>query len=147
LKFRGRGVFLFKRSMENHYENSKPLTFYPIIFHILRPRFKDPRVHFAINCAAFSCPPLRFKPYLGSILDRQLDMAASTFINNPKRNYLNGSTLFASKIFKWFSKDFNKDVIGFFLKYARDDFKEELEAKRDKIKVKYLYYDWSLNGK
>jgi len=123
------------------------LTLDDIEHNILRPRFKDPRVHFAINCAAFSCPPLRFEPYLGSILDRQLDMAASTFINNPKRNYLNGSTLFVSKIFKWFSKDFNKDVIGFFLKYARDDFKEELEAKRDKIKVKYLHYDWSLNVK
>ena len=114
---------------------------------ILRSRFKDPRVHFAINCAALSCPPLRSEPYLGSILDRQLDDAASAFINNQKRNYLSGDTLYVSKIFKWFAEDFNDDVIGFFLKYAKEDMKKELKAKKDNIKIKYLHYDWSLNGK
>jgi hypothetical protein len=114
---------------------------------ILRPRFKDPRVHFAINCAALSCPPLASEPYLGNTLDRQLDDAARAFINNPQRNYLKDNTLYVSKIFKWFAEDFNHDVIGFFLKYAKQDVKKELEAKRDKIKIKYLNYDWSLNGK
>jgi hypothetical protein len=114
---------------------------------ILRPRFKDPRVHFAINCAALSCPPLASEPYLGGILDRQLDDAARAFINNPQRNYLKGDTLSVSKIFKWFAEDFNHDIIVFFLKYAKQDMKKELEAKRDKIKIKYLHYDWSLNGK
>ena len=114
---------------------------------ILRPRFKDPRVHFAINCAALSCPPLASEPYLGNTLDRQLDDAARAFINNPQRNYLKDNTLSVSKIFKWFAEDFNHDVIGFFLKYAKQDVKKELEAKRDKVKIKYLNYDWSLNGK
>jgi hypothetical protein len=114
---------------------------------ILRPRFKDPRVHFAINCAALSCPPLRSEPYHGSALDRQLDDAASAFINNQKRNYLSGNSLYVSKIFKWFSEDFNDDIIGFFLKYAKEDMKKELEAKKGNIKIKYLHYDWSLNGK
>ena len=114
---------------------------------ILRPRFKDPRVHFAINCAALSCPPLISEPYRGNTLDRQLDDAARAFINNPQRNYLKDNTLYVSKIFKWFAKDFNHDVIGFFLKYAKQDVKKELKAKRDKIKIKYLNYDWSLNGK
>ncbi len=114
---------------------------------ILRPRFKDPRVHFAINCAALSCPPLIPEPYLGNTLDRQLDDAARAFINNPQRNYLKNNTLYVSKIFKWFAEDFDNDIIGFFLKYANQDVKKELEAKRDKIKIKYLNYDWSLNGK
>jgi len=114
---------------------------------ILRPRFKDPRVHFAINCAALSCPPLASEPYLGNTLDRQLDDAARAFINNPQRNYLKYNTLSVSKIFKWFAEDFNHDIIGFFLKYVKQDVKKELEAKRDKIKIKYLNYDWSLNGK
>ncbi len=112
---------------------------------ILRPRFKDPRVHFAINCAALSCPPLISEPYRGNTLDRQLDDAARAFINNPQRNYLKDNTLYISKIFKWFAEDFNNDVIGFLIKYANQDVKKELEAKRDKIK--YLSYDWSLNGK
>lgn len=123
------------------------MTLDHIEHNILRPRFKDPRVHFAINCAALSCPPLRSEPYIGSELDHQLDDAATAFINNPKRNYLSGDTLYVSKIFKWFAKDFNDDVIGFFLKYANEDIKKELEAKKDNIKIKYLHYDWSLNGK
>jgi hypothetical protein len=114
---------------------------------ILRPRFKDPRVHFAINCAARSCPPLISEPYEGSNLDEQLDASAGAFLNNPDRNRLEGNTLYVSKIFKWFSDDFNKDVVGFFLKYAAGKFKETLMENRDKIKVKYLHYDWSLNGK
>jgi len=114
---------------------------------ILRPRFKDPRVHFAINCAALSCPPLRSEPYLGSTLDQQLNHATTAFINHPQRNYLEDNTLFISKIFKWFSEDFDNDVIGFIMKYAQEVLKKELEAKKSKIKMKYLDYDWSLNGK
>lgn len=114
---------------------------------ILRPRFKDPRVHFAINCAALSCPPLLSQPFLGSTLDRQLDDATRAFINNPKRNYLDGEILYVSRIFKWFGKDFDDDIIGFFLTYADDHLKKELEAKKNSIKVEYLSYDWSLNGK
>jgi len=113
---------------------------------ILRPRFKDPRVHFAINCAALSCPPLISEPYRGSTLDRQLDDSAKNFINNPQRNYFKGNTLYVSKIFKWFAKDFNNDIIGFFLKYAEKELKKELEAQGAPIKIKYLHYDWSLNG-
>lgn len=123
------------------------VTLDDIEHHILRPRFKDPRVHFAINCAAMSCPPLASEPFLGSILDQQLDDATRAFINNPKRNYLEENTLYVSRIFKWFSEDFNDDVIGFFLKYAKGNLKKELEVKKNSIRIKYLYYDWSLNGK
>ena len=123
------------------------ITLDDIEHNILRPRFKDPRVHFAINCAALSCPPLWSQPFLGSTLDRQLDDATRAFINNPKRNYLKGNTLYVSRIFKWFGKDFNDDVIGFFLKYADGNLKKELEVKKNSIKIKYLNYDWSLNGK
>ena len=114
---------------------------------ILRPGFKDPRVHFAINCAAKSCPPLRPEPYRADILNRQLDEMARAFINDSRRNRLEGRTLYVSSIFKWFSEDFDNDVVGFFLKYAQGDLKKQLEDSKSKIKVKYLDYDWSLNGK
>jgi hypothetical protein len=114
---------------------------------ILRPVFKDPRVHFAINCAAKSCPPLRSEPYRGSELDQQLDEMTRAFINDLESNRLEDFTLYVSSIFKWFAEDFNKDVIGFFLKYAQGNLKEQLEAHKEKIKVTYLDYDWSLNGK
>jgi len=112
---------------------------------ILRPRFKDPRIHFAVNCASKGCPPLRSEPYRGVDLDRQLDEMTSAFINDPKMNYLDGHTLYASSIFKWFREDFNKDIPGFFLKYAKGNLERRLEANKDRIIVKYLDYDWSLN--
>jgi hypothetical protein len=50
---------------------------------ILRPRFKDPRIHFAVNCAAKSCPPLISEPYRGATLDAQLDASTRAFLNDP----------------------------------------------------------------
>jgi hypothetical protein len=114
---------------------------------ILRPQFRDPRVHFAVNCAAYSCPPLRSEPFVGSRLDAQLDEATRTFINNPDRNYLDGNTLYVSKIFKWFAEDFNHDPISFVQRYAEGSLKSELQARRTSVKVKYLPYDWSLNNR
>ena len=114
---------------------------------ILRPRFKDPRVHFAINCAAKGCPPLRSVPYEGTNLDQQLDEMAAAFINDPSRNRLERNTLYASRIFDWFEEDLGGDIIGFFLKYARDGLKKNLERQREDIKIRHLDYDWTLNGK
>jgi len=114
---------------------------------ILRPRFKDPRIHFAINCAARSCPPLRSDPYEGAILDQQLNEMGSTFINDPSRNRLERNTLYVSKIFDWFEEDFDGDVVGFILKYAKGGLKKGLEINKGDVVIKYLDYDWSLNAK
>ncbi|MFC1820288.1 DUF547 domain-containing protein [Thermodesulfobacteriota bacterium] len=114
---------------------------------ILRPRFKDPRIHFVINCASKGCPPLLSEPYVGSKLDQQLNDVTRAFINNATSNRLEGRTLYASKIFKWFEEDFDKDVVGFFLGYAEGNFKKQLEVNREKIRIKYLDYDWALNGR
>jgi hypothetical protein len=123
------------------------LTLDDIEHNILRPRFKDPRIHFAVNCASKGCPPLRAEPYLGVSLNEQLEESTEGFINNPYYNHLKGNTLYVSQIFEWFSGDFNDDIIGFFAKYARGELKRDLEAKRENIKVKYIDYDWSLNGR
>jgi len=112
---------------------------------ILRPRFKDPRVHFAINCSAASCPPLRPEPYLGDSLDQQLNDSTRSFLNNPSSYRFDGNTLYVSRIFKWFSEDFNDDVLGFYLKYAEGELKKQLAQKKDALQIKYLHYDWSLN--
>jgi len=122
------------------------MTLDTIEHEILRPRFKDPRVHFAVNCASRSCPPLRWEPYRGDILDRQLTEMTEAFINDPHHNRLQNSTLYVSSIFKWYSEDFNEDVIGFFMKYARGDLEVRLKKQAAEIKIRYLDYDWSLNG-
>ena len=126
--------------------DGKIITLDDIEHNILRPRFKDPRVHFAINCAAKSCPPVRSEPYRGGELDQQLGEMTRAFVNDLERNRLENHTLYVSSIFKWFAEDFNKDIVGFFLKYAKGDLKEQLEANKEKIRVKYLDYDWVLNG-
>lgn len=112
---------------------------------ILRPGFKDPRVHFAVNCASRSCPPLRSEPYTGAKLDRQLREMTAAFINDPGQYRLEDDTLRVSSIFKWFSEDFNGDVTGFYRQYAQGDLKSKLEALGNRTKIKYLDYDWSLN--
>lgn len=126
--------------------NGKVLTLDNIEHDILRPFFKDPRVHFAVNCASKSCPPLRSEPYRGSQLDRQLDEMAKAFINNSSRNRVEGDILWVSKIFSWYSQDFDDDIEGFFLKYAEGTMKEQITAKSGQLRIKYLEYDWSLNG-
>lgn len=114
---------------------------------ILRPRFKDPRVHFAINCASKGCPPLLSEPYYADRLEQQLDDTTRAFINDPDYNRLEGDRLYVSRIFKWFASDFPNGTVDFFLKYATGDLKVKLETGLGKLKVKYLKYDWSLNEK
>jgi hypothetical protein len=114
---------------------------------VLRPTFKDPRVHFAINCASKGCPPLRPEAYEGNKLDQQLDDAARIFVNDPKYTRLDGKKLYVSKIFKWFDDDFNNDVFGFIMAYAEGALKAGLEGRREDVKIKYLDYDWALNGR
>ncbi|MBF0469142.1 MAG: DUF547 domain-containing protein [Desulfamplus sp.] len=114
---------------------------------ILRPTFNDPRIHFAVNCASKGCPVLISEPYAAKTIERQLELSTQTFINDPQKNYLQGDTLYVSSIFKWYSQDFGNDVVRFVSKYASGTLMAELSAGTDKIKVRYLDYDWSLNGK
>jgi hypothetical protein len=123
--------------------HGRRMTLDEIEHQILRPRFKDPRVHFAINCAAKSCPPLMPEPYRGAVLNEQLDRATRVFLNAPGNYRLEGRTLWVSSIFKWFAGDFNDDPLGFYRTHADKALREKLEGD---LAVKYLDYDWSLNG-
>ena len=127
--------------------NNEFLSLDHIEHDILRPLFKDPRVHFVINCASVSCPPLRSEPYTGANLEYQLEDSTTRFINDPGRNRIEGNVLLVSKIFKWFAEDFNGDIVGFVKTYAQGNFKQKIEMHEDRIKIEYQAYDWSLNGK
>lgn len=115
---------------------------------ILRKQFKDARLHAAINCASKGCPPLSSEPYEAARLDEQLDRAARAFVHAPDRARLTGDTLFVSAIFDWFEADFGgaDGVIAFALRHADPALREALAAHGGRIKLKYLPYDWSLNG-
>jgi hypothetical protein len=115
---------------------------------IVRPRFKDPRVHMALNCSAMSCPPLLSVPYEAETIDAQLEQATIDFINDEKSNYLAGNKLYVSKIFNWFSEDFPDDFTGWFMLYAQGNLKSELQALIEagkKPRITYIKYDWDLN--
>ncbi len=107
---------------------------------ILRKKFNEPRIHFAINCASFSCPPLRSEAYTAPKLDAQLDEMARRFINDPDRNRLSPDNPALSKIFSWFTGDFTRtgSLISFINQYASIQINEDAD-------VDYLEYDWALN--
>lgn len=126
--------------------NGDLLTLDEIEHDILRPRFQDPRVHFAVNCASKGCPPLFGVPFNGRDLDHQLDLVTRSFINDPTRYRIDGNTLYVSRIFKWFGEDFNNDPIAFFRQYAEGDLQSLLKARSQDLRVEFLDYDWSLNG-
>jgi hypothetical protein len=116
---------------------------------ILRARFKDPLVHFALNCASRSCPPLRAEPYEGSRLEDQFADQARAFLNDPTRNRVEGDTLYLSRIFDWYAKDFGgpRGVLAFLRRYAGPELKAGLDRLGPEPRIQYLDYDWSLNGR
>ena len=103
---------------------------------ILRP-MGEPRIHFALNCAAKSCPPLYNEAFVASKLNVQLDSRARKFVNDTNANNLKGSEIKISKIFDWYGKDFD-NVVDFINHYA------VVKVKSD-VKIGFGEYDWRLN--
>lgn len=104
---------------------------------ILRPKFKDPRIHFAINCAAKSCPPLWNHAYTAENLESTLAARTRTFINDPQYNRITANKAQVSRIFEWYAVDFG-DLKKFLNQYS----KTTLSAS---AKVEYELYNWDLN--
>jgi hypothetical protein len=115
---------------------------------ILRPTFKDPRVHTAINCASRGCPPLRAEAFTGARLDQQLDDNVAKFLADPARTVYaeKKGKVVVSKIFDWFKEDFGGDdgVVKFLRAHAPAAQRQFLESATSKS-LDYLDYDWSLN--
>ncbi|HYK05668.1 MAG TPA: DUF547 domain-containing protein [Thermoanaerobaculia bacterium] len=117
----------------------------------IRDGFKDARIHFAINCAAKSCPPIRQTAFTGDTLDAQLDQQAHAFLNGPHgaRFKKDGDTLVitTTRIMDWFGDDFDKWAGGkaaFIRKYVSADKQRMIDQAKD-IDFEYDDYDWSLN--
>ena len=107
---------------------------------IVRPQFKDPRIHAALNCAAVSCPKLLNGAYLPSKLNAQLDTQVRAWINDATKNKLNVNKAQVSKIFEWYKVDFKGGVVSFINKYTSSN-----TALLSTAKISYLEYDWALN--
>lgn len=111
------------------------------IEHQILRKMNEPRIHFGINCASFSCPPLLNVAFTSEEVDSQLAFLAHRFINDSSRNTIASDRVEISKIFDWFAKDFkqNGSVIDYLNQYS--EVKIESNAK-----VRYKDYDWALNN-
>lgn len=107
---------------------------------ILRKEFNEPRIHFAIVCASYSCPRLLNEAYTAEKLEEQLELNTRFFINNPKKNILSENHVQLSGILDWYKSDFpkNKTMLEYISSYTDVDIKTD-------AKVEFLEYNWDLN--
>ena len=118
-------------------------------------RFREPRIHFAVNCAAVGCPALSDRAYIGATLDEQLDRNTRLFLTDRSRNYAIQDDLYVSPIFRWYQEDFQDGWGGYAsLPTFLAEYGEVLglsEAQKAALmsgqtRIRFSRYDWSLNS-
>jgi hypothetical protein len=126
--------------------NGRPLSLDNVEHDIMRPVFKDPRVHYAVNCASMGCPNLNMTAFTGVNLEAELERGAKAFVNHPRGiNVKPDGTIVASSIYSWFQVDFGgtpEGVLDHVRKYADDELKAKLDGKTT---IADFEYDWNLN--
>lgn len=117
---------------------------------LIRPNFREPRIHFALVCAAIGCPRLRSEAYTGELLEHQLeDQTRFTHVNERWLRYERGNTTIElTALYQWYAGDFEQ-VAGSVLEYvARYDADLAADlASGHSPTIRYLDYDWSLNAR
>jgi hypothetical protein len=121
------------------------INLYDLESKIVRPTFKDARVHFALNCASGGCPMLPREAFTPAKVDEQLSREAKKFCNEKRNVDFDAATkkLKLSHIFDWYKDDFGKEpakVIAWINNYRAADAKLPIDAK-----IEYVDYDWTLN--
>ncbi|MFQ5708815.1 MAG: DUF547 domain-containing protein [bacterium] len=135
-------------SKEQHAVAGSTYTLDQIEKEILFKKFGDPRLHFVLVCAAKSCSGLPSEAYSGPTVLRKMDEVARAFLNNPRKNRLDRSNkiFYLSQIFNWYASDFTGNgttVLSFIEPFLSAD--KRAFISRNKVEIKYLEYDWSLN--
>lgn len=113
---------------------------------ILRPVWRDARLHYALNCASLGCPNLAAQPFTASNSEQLLELAARTFINHQRGVSFDGGQLHLSSIYDWYEDDFGTsrvDLINHLRRYARPALADRLKNYRGPISYRY---DWQLNA-
>jgi hypothetical protein len=140
-------IFVFGGKKDNLYDLENKL---------IRPTFKDPRIHFALNCASESCPRLPAEAFTGELLDQQLDRETKKFVSEDRNVRVDGDTLMLSQIFEFYTDDFveyekgnggdasSKEaaLVSYINRYRPADKKLPATAAK---KVKFIQYDWTPN--
>ena len=131
------------------------LTLDNIEHNLLRPFFKDPRIHIGVNCASMSCAPLPPWAFDGDRLEEQLDQWTRAFFTNPKYLQFDPATgrLAVSRLLDWYGDDFTSpesapradSLSQFIARYSTEEVRDHVEERSGDVKVEFLEYDWSLN--
>ncbi len=110
------------------------------IEHKILRKLDEPRIHFAINCASYSCPKLINMAFTITNLEQLLEQASKEFVNDKKRNRVGAESAEISEIFKWYKSDFTQkgSLTDYINQYSDVHIKEG-------VRLKYIQYDWSLN--
>jgi hypothetical protein len=133
----GKGFFYDRKVIVGGWETN----LYRLEKEVLKSQ-KDPRLHFALNCASSSCPVLR--PWEWT--DEQLDQAARDFVNQSTNVKVDDETVYLSRIFKWYRKDFPEETYAYLRQFAQGDLSLHLQnAIEGAYPTKYFEYDWALN--
>jgi hypothetical protein len=149
INFIGFTVWLNKNNI-----GGEEISFKSLEDDIIRGEFKDPRIHFAINCASFSCPPLKNRAFLSAILDKQLDESTKSFIND-KNNFKvdeEKNLLYLSSIFDWYDDDYfdwlreNKEIEEpHLLDYIKLYYNGQIKDEWYTLDIEFFDYNWNLN--
>ena len=114
----------------------------------IRPKFREPRIHFALGCAAAGCPPLARQAFAADRLDEQLD--EQTRYVHEHATWLRfdpqADTVYLTELYSWYGGDFEQ-VAGSVVEYAArysPELRRALDAGREPAD-RWLPYDWSLN--
>jgi hypothetical protein len=118
---------------------------------LIRKNFREPRIHFAVNCASIGCPNLSLKPFRAVDLNQHLETMAEEFMGDRNKNNYDSrrNRVNISKIFKWYGSDFEKQFPGglnaFLAKHLGTTSQQKNMIERGSASKRYLDYDWSLN--
>lgn len=113
---------------------------------ILRPIWRDPRTHYAVNCTSLGCPNLALVPYSAANMEAMLEKGARDYVNSPRGARVEGGSLLVSRIYDWYQADFGGSeagVIAHLTRYARPELAKQLEGIR---RISKYDYDWALNA-
>ncbi|MDP6708184.1 MAG: DUF547 domain-containing protein [Alphaproteobacteria bacterium] len=113
---------------------------------ILRPIWRDPRLHYAVNCAALGCPNLQAEAFTAANTERLLEAAARAYVNHPRGVMVDGQRLVVSSIYVWFQEDFegtDRGVIRHLKRYAEAPLAAALGGVE---RIDGHAYDWRLNA-
>lgn len=149
------GFFFFQRFTYG----GKETSLYYLENGVIRDRFREPRIHFALNCASQSCPDLPGQPFVPEKLETQLDYETKKFINDKEHLVYDkeNNILYLSSIFKWYKADFvdhliahhpavQPTLVNYVLLYLETPLKNQILANESTLQIDFLPYDWKLNN-